>query len=379
MIKQSKKDLPSATILPLMRSLILLSLAVLLCSCGALGQANSTASYDELIASALQSLVVDSSARLESYRFSMQMDQKIDLINLSSGDVQKLYTRSFGYGLANMTDRALKLSMAALTYAEGDEGNSSALALEEYLINDTLYLKVDGNWTAMKAPGVADAWSQQNTMTQQVDMFNRSRLSLIGSEMVEGQDCYKVRAEMDMNAMADQLSEEVASLVPVQSMNYSELFRNMSLDVYYWITKDTHLLKKTDVLETFTVTPQSLGLNASEPGGQEMLVHAEVSMLFEGFNEPVNIVLPAEAEKAQPLPMNLMASTQAVPVVPAGNETVTNETVTNETVTNETVTNETVTNETVTNETVTNETVTNETLNETMTSNATMENETLAN
>jgi hypothetical protein len=289
----------------------------------------------------------------------MQMDQKIDLINLSSGYVQKLYTRSFGYGLANMTDRALKLSMAALTYAEGDEGNSSALSLEEYLINDTLYLKVDGNWTAMKAPGVADAWSQQNTMTQQVDMFNRSRLSLIGSEMVEGQDCYKVRAEMDLNAMADQLSEEVASLVPVQSMNYSELFRNMSLNVYYWITKDTHLLKKTDVLETFTVTPQSLGLNASEPGEQEMLVHAEVSMLFQGFNEPVNIVLPAGAEKAQLLPMNLMASTQAVPVVPAGNETMTNEIVTNETMTNETVT--------------------NETLNETITSNATMENEILAN
>jgi hypothetical protein len=259
------------------------------------------------------------------------MDQKIYLVNLSSGDVQKLQTRFFGYGLANMTDRALKLSMAALTYAEADEGNSSALSLEEYLINDTLYLKVDGNWTAMKAPGVADAWSQQNTMTQQVDMLNRSRLSLIGSEMVEGQDCYKVIAEMDMNTMADQLSEEVASLVPVQSMNYSELFRNMNLDVYYWITKDTHLLKKTDVLETFTVTPQSFGLDASEPGGQEMRVHAGVSMLFEGFNEPVNIVLPAEAEKAQPLPMSLIASSQAVPVVLAGNETVGND-ILNETI-----------------------------------------------
>jgi hypothetical protein len=95
-----------------------------------------------------------------------------------------------------------------------------------------------------------------------------------------------------------------------------------------------------------------------------MLVRAEVSMLFQGFNEPVNIVLPAEAEKAQLLPMNLMASNQAVPVVPVGDETVKNEIVNNETLTNETLTNETLT---------------NETLNETMTSNATMENETLAN
>ena len=316
-----------------MRSLILLSMAILLCSSGALGQTNNT-SFDELMASALQSLVVDSSAKLESYRFSMEMEQKIDLVNLSSGDTQKLYTRSFGYGMANMTDRALKLSMASLTYAKGDEDNSSAMALEEYLINDTLYLKVDGNWTAMKMPGVADAWSQQNTMAQQLKMFNQSRLSLIGSEVVEGVDCYKVRAEMDMSTMADQLSGEVTSIVPMQSMNYTELFRNMRLDVYYWITKDTHLLKKTDVLEIFTVTPQSLGLNANESEDQEMRINAEVSMIFEGFNESVNIKLPAEAKKAQPFPMGLMVSTQAVPVVPDGNETMLNETLLNETVLN---------------------------------------------
>ena len=118
-------------------------------------------------------------------------------------------------------------------------------------------------------PGVADAWSQQNPMTRQLEMFNQSRLSLIGSEMVEGQNCYKVRAEMDMSTVADQLAGETSSLVPVPSMNYSELFRNMSLDVYYWIRKDTHLLKKTDVLEIFTVAPQSLGLRA----GNETIVN----------------------------------------------------------------------------------------------------------
>ena len=84
-------------------------------------------------------------------------------------------------------------------------------------------------------PGVADAWSAQNTMTRQLKM---------------------------LSTVADQLAGETSSLVPMPSMNYSELFRNMSLDVYYWIGKDTHLLKKTDVLEIFTVAPQSLGLRA---------------------------------------------------------------------------------------------------------------------
>ncbi|MCX6676508.1 MAG: hypothetical protein NTU95_01005 [Methanothrix sp.] len=311
-----------------MRYFILLALALLLCSFAALGQTNRT-SFDELNASALQSLVLDSSAWLESYRFSIEMEQKIDLVNSSSGDAQKLYARSFGYGRANMTNRALKLSMAALTYAKGDEDNTSAIALEEYFINDTLYLKVDGNWTAMKMPAVADAWSQQNTMTQQLKMFNQSRLSLIGSEMVEGQDCYKVRAKMNMSSVADLLSEEATSLVPIESMNYTELFRNMSLDVYYWISKDTHLLKKTDVVEVFSVAPPSLGLQANE--SMEMRINSEIFMLFEGFNESANIKLPAEAKKAQPFPMGLMVSTEAVPVVPVGNETMESKTQPNET------------------------------------------------
>jgi len=308
-----------------MRSLILLFLAMLLTSSVALGQTNNT-SFNELMSSALQSLVVDSSARLESYRFSMDMEQKVDLVNLSSGDAQKLYTRSLGYGMANMTDRTLKLSMAALTYAEDDVENTSAIAVEEYLINDTIYMKVDGNWTVMKMPGVSDAWSAQSTMTQQLEMFNQSRLSLIGSEMVEGVDCYKVRAEIDMGTMADQLSGEVTSLVPNESMNFTELFRNMGLDVYYWITKDTHLLKKTDVVGTFTVATESLGQQANESEDMEMRINSEVSMLFEGFNESVNIKLPVEAENAQLFPMGLIASKEAVSAVPDGNETMINET-----------------------------------------------------
>ncbi len=309
--------------MPLMRSLILLSLAMLLISTGALGQTNR-ASIENLTTSALQSLVVDSSARLESYRFSTEMKQKIDLVNLSSDDAQKLYTHSLGYGLANMTDRALKLSMASLTYSEDDVENSSATALEVYLINDTLYIKVDGNWTAMKIPGLAEAGFQQNTMAQPLEMFNQSRLALIGSENVEGQECYKVRAETDMSMTADRLAGKATALMPVQSMNYSELFHNMSMDVYYWISKDTRLLKKTDVVETFTVTPQYLGLPANEL--MEIRINAEVSMLFDGFNESVNIVLPVEAKKAQPFPIGISVSTEAVPVVLAVNETKLNET-----------------------------------------------------
>ena len=111
-----------------MKSLMPIFLILLLASSGALGQTDS-ASFDDHIASALQSLVANSSASTESYRFFMDMEQKIELVNLSEEDRQQIYSRSMGFGMANMTDRSLKLSMAALTYAKDDEDNTSAIAL----------------------------------------------------------------------------------------------------------------------------------------------------------------------------------------------------------------------------------------------------------
>lgn len=307
-----------------MKSLMLLTLVLLLCSSGSFGQMDNT-SFDESMAAALRSLVIDSSANLRSYSFAMDMIQNIDLANLSANETQKLCTRSIGYGTANMTEKALKLSLASLTYAKGDQENTSAIAIDEYLINDTLYLKVDGNWTVMKMPGVAESWSTQNTMNEQLEMFNQSRLTLVGSEDVEGEDCYKILAENKMSDMANKLSADMTSLLPMQSMNYSDIFRNMTLDICYWITKDTHLLKKTDVKEVFTVTPQSLGFSDNESRDVQMQINSEVVMLFEGFNDSVSIKLPAEAEKAQSFPLGLIASGE-VPSVKDGNETMLNET-----------------------------------------------------
>jgi hypothetical protein len=296
-----------------MRSLSLLALTLLLCSSGAFCQTNSTIPGD-LNASALRSMVVDSSAKLESYSYSMEMVQNIDLVDLSTGEAQRLYTRSIGLGFTNMTDRALKLVMASLTYEKGDEENSTAIALEEYLLNDTMYIKMDGNWTVVKLPAAAAAWSQQNTMEQQVNMFKQSDLTVMGSEIVDGQDCYKVRAKVDMSAYAGQQSGGMASYMPISSTNDTDLFRNVTLNVYYWITKDEYLLKKMDMLEVFTLDPQSLGLPAKGPERQEMRIISETSMLFEGFNESVNIVLPPEVRNAQPIPAGRVTSNETVPV-----------------------------------------------------------------
>lgn len=300
-------------------------LALLLAGSAAQGQLNNT-SFDEHISGALRSLVAESSASIESYRFYMDMEQNIELANLTTEDNQQVYSRSIGFGMANMTERALKLSLASLTCDEDDVANSSSIAIEEYLVNDTIYMKMDGNWTAIKMPLVADAWSQQSTMSQQLDMFNQSRLSLIGSEMVGDENCYKVRADMNLSAMSDQLSSLTSSMISVESMNYTDLFSNFSLGATYWITKDDHYLKKSEVAQVFTLSPSSLGMNDSQSSELEMRIKSRVTMLFLDYNESISIELPAEAKNAEAFPAGLMESIEAVPVDSPENVTALNET-----------------------------------------------------
>ncbi len=292
---------------------MILAMALLLSSSCALCQSTDR-SQDDPVSTILRELVVASSDDLKSYTFSMEMEQDMMLENLSSGQSQQVQTRSIGFGLVNVTDQALKLVMASLTYIPGDEGNSTALALEEYLQNDTIYMKIDGNWTAMELSGLGDAWSQQNSLDQQIDMLNQSRLTLVGSEMVGDEDCYKVRAEIDIASYADPLSQEVASIVPFIPLNFSDLFRNMTMEVHYWISKESQLLKRADMFETLYMTPQSLGLQSSEEENMAVRMSSTTSVVFDGFNESVNILLPPEASAAQLFNMSSYPESEAVAV-----------------------------------------------------------------
>ncbi|MFZ3094762.1 MAG: DUF6612 family protein [Methanothrix sp.] len=296
-----------------MRYLMILAMVLLLSSTCALCQSTDR-SQDDPVSTILRGLVVASSDDLKSYTFSMKMEQDMMLENLSSGQSQQVQTRSIGFGLVNMTDQALKLVMASLTFIPGDEGNSTVLAMEEYLQNDTIYMKIDGNWTAMELSGLGDVWSQQNSLDQQIDMLNQSRLTLVGSEMVGDEDCYKVRAEVDIASYADPLSQEVASIVPSIPMNFSDLFRNMTMEVHYWISKESQLLKRADIFETLYMTPQSLGLQQSEEENMAVRMSSTTSMVFDGFNESVKIVLPPEASAAQLFNMSSYPESEAVAV-----------------------------------------------------------------
>lgn len=266
--------------------------------------------------SALQSLLANSSANVSSYRFTLEMDESVRLTNLSNETAapQVILLKSFGVGSMNLTAKTMKLVLASIATPLGDEDNATAIALEEYLINDTLYTSIDGNWTSLKLD-IPNHWKEQNTVGQQIELLNQSEISLQGTETVDGQDCYKIKVAPNMSVYAQMASEQLGSILG--PLNLTELYSNMTADLTYWIAIDSGLLKKTEASVVINLNPQSLGAPLKGPENQEMQIVANTTMLFRDYNSEVNITLPSEAVKAEALPLNLTSFTGGEGSAPA--------------------------------------------------------------
>jgi hypothetical protein len=73
-----------------------------------------------------------------------------------------------------------------------------------------------------------------------------------------------------------------------------------------------------------------------------MRINSQVSMHFQGYNDSIEIKLPAEAENAATFPADLLAGGEASPVSQTGNESMTDESVINQSTVDESAQNASV-------------------------------------
>ncbi len=263
-------------------------------------------------ATALKELVVESEKNLESsgsYRFTLAQDEHVEIINLTTGNVTyQARVLALGSGAFNLTDKATKVVTASLTYPVGREENATAVATEVYVLNDTLYSKVDGNWTAMNLSLPESTWTIQNRLNRSAELTNASEVRLLGTVVIGSEGFYVVEIIPKSGAVSSLISNQLGPGFSISSINLSAPFNNTRLRYILWISMDSHIPMAEYLQTNITLTPGMLGLHSK--GNMEMHIDSVTTLGFSGFNKSVNIVRPEQARRAEILSSN---STQTSP------------------------------------------------------------------
>jgi len=282
-----------------MRQEIIVALTLIVCCSSAVAIEKNSSVEDNPVVDALKSAIV-SSSDITSYRFTLDMDQTMRLHNLSNQTEapQVLQVKSFGAGSVNVTEKAMEMALASVVISQGDEDNVTATSIEEYLINDTVYMKIDGNWSYMSLslPG----WTSQQPAGEQMEMLNQSKISLLGMESIDGIDCYKIGVVQDSEAVSRMVSQQDGLEMGTLNLNLSEIYRNATISMIYWIDTNENLLKKTEMDMDISINSKDLGIPAEEAGDLQIQMSIKSTYLYRDLNGYIQIALPSEAETAQP-------------------------------------------------------------------------------
>ena len=275
--------------------LLVLMVSVVLVLSVACGEDENLPPADEIMAN-----ILENQQNMESYQFNVDMTADMamigeDLEGCTPGNMNMSGTMS---GAADIVNYQMKVVMD-FDVSVPDEDPIS-MEMEMYLVDDMMYMMMDmpmmpAQWIKSDVPEYD--LDQMDIAGAQMDLLEMAYAKILGSEKVNGEDCYILKIIPDMDEMWDMVMEQ--SQVPIGEMpdfpieNLSDMFKDVSMKV--WVTKNTFLVVKSEIDMSMEITGETMGMPEEEGG---FTMDMNMSMLMYDHNQPVTIELPPEAEDA---------------------------------------------------------------------------------
>ncbi len=268
----------------------------------------------------IKNLMTGSADNLSAYSFKLSDSQTQSIKDLVKNNITNEYNRtirSFQTVVDGSVDLARKKAMADVsttTTLKGPAGSPNIMKSNgtEYNIGNTTYtIGNNGNWTQSKDPTSADAlWAEgrYNLIKSRADAIkNQSDIEVIGSESIDGKDCYKLKLIADNQAYSGTIYNMLTSvLFPfVPQVNQTDLINASKIETMAWVEKDNNLLKKYKHTLSITIAPNIVGVfnlrNGSIQGFNQSMKLVEVSLnadsteSYYDYDKPHDIVVPEAA------------------------------------------------------------------------------------
>lgn len=258
--------------------------------------------------------VVESLYMVKTYQ--MDMDMTMEMAGEAKGETFGTTTAMDFSGVFDVENRQMWVDATMNVAVPGE--SEVDMGMEMYLIGDMLYMMMDvpemgPMWVKSETP--QGYWEPMSQVEAQVELLNTAQVEVVGSESVRGLDCYVLQVTPDMKQlwkMAMQQAQATGGEVPeVMEELIEEMFRSFS--VKQWITKETYFLTKAEIDMAMELTPESMGI----PGEEGVItMDIAISLLAYNYNQPVSIVLPAEAEGAIEAPKQSATAPEPTPPSP---------------------------------------------------------------
>ncbi|MGA9098647.1 MAG: hypothetical protein WB392_06905 [Methanotrichaceae archaeon] len=285
--------------------------------------------------SAIKASMIKATDNLSSYNFTATHNQTDTVNEYGNNNAANMTIRSAtssvsaSIDLAKLNAKADLITVTSLK-TPGEAATISSSNGTQYNIGNITYTKMDGeNWTQLKDPtpeSLLWASGRYNALQSRAQSINDTQISILGSEVVDGQDCYKLNLVTNDTVYNQTLSDAVGSVIYpfVSNLNMTDLRKNSQVEALAWIEKDNSLIRRYEYHLKLSVIPDLVGvINLSSnqimmfnQSVKESIKPVEVSIdvsnaeHYYDFNQPMNIAPPMEALNTMPIvPVAIQNST----------------------------------------------------------------------
>ncbi|HID44052.1 MAG TPA: hypothetical protein EYP30_09855 [Archaeoglobaceae archaeon] len=268
----------------------------------------SGCSQEELSQEELKQMITETAEKVDTYKLDMNMEMK----TVMSNETESIEMTTFISGNGAVDQENRKMMMKLTTSLSGlEEKESFETEMEMYYIESEMYMKMDmgvpefpARWMKMKMP--EENWESQNQLDQQLELLNVSEIEILGSEEIDGIECYVLKITPDMEKLWEVITNRPGINEQMKELNDFDL-GDIVKETYvkYWITKDTKFPIKTLTRMKMELTPEIMSTSDANVSGFQpsMTMDSEIEIKYYDYNEPVEIELPEEARNATEFPM----------------------------------------------------------------------------
>jgi hypothetical protein len=238
--------------------------------------------------------VIESLDDIRTYQFDM--DMTMDVAGEAEGEVFEGTMVIDSSGASDFENRQMRMDVTINVAVPGED--EIEMAMEMYLIGDMMYTMMEipemgPMWIKSEMP--EEYWEEMRQVEPQMELLEVAQVEVIGSERVDGIDCYVLEVTPDLEQLWQivmQQAEMAGRMPDVAEEFLQEIFRSFS--VKQWVAKDTYFMAKAEMDMAVELTSEAMGF----PEEGILIMDIAMVLLAYDYNQPVSIELPPEAEEA---------------------------------------------------------------------------------